>query len=246
MYTLRAAILAAGQGTRLLPLTATMPKCLLRVGSRSIIEHELNGLLELGVSEVLILTGFQADALEEQLGAQFGKMTLRYARAANFRTANNAATLQLAADFLGRGGILLEGDVVWGRNCQQRLSSCLHAASSGITWMASPFQAGQDGSVLVTAAGGQVRSMEIVRPGSTLPPGQLWKSGGLLLLDEPAAQCLFRHLDAEDPVTTAKYFDVVIAEHIADFSIRVLPIDAGDWAEIDTADDLRRAAEVMP
>ncbi len=241
----RATILAAGQGTRLLPLTATIPKCLMQVASRSIIEHELNGLLGLGISETLILTGFQAEEIEKRLGAKFGTMTLHYARAPHFRTSNNAATLQLASDFLSQGGILVEGDVVWGRDCQQRLSSHLSTVQNGIAWMASPFETGMDGSVLVADLDRRVHSMEIVRANSALPLGHLWKSGGLLILEESAAKRLFLHLSGENPITTTKYFDIVIAEHISDFSIRILPIKADDWAEIDTIDDLHRAINVM-
>jgi L-glutamine-phosphate cytidylyltransferase len=245
MHHLRATILAAGQGSRLLPLTATTPKCLLPVAGRAIIEHELNGLAEAGVSETLILTGFQAEEIENKLGSRHGSMALHYIRAPHYRTTNNTATLQLAADFLHRGGILLEGDVIWGRSCQQRLVSRLAIAPAGITWMASPFQTGMDGSVLVTRPDDRVHSMEIVHPGSALPAGKLWKSGGLLILDEASAKTLFSHIRSEDPTSTNKYFDCVIADHISDFNIRILHIEADNWAEIDTADDLQRAGTVL-
>lgn len=60
---MKALILAAGRATRLHPLTADTPKCLLDVGGRSLLEYQLDALAGSGVAEVLIVTGHRADAI---------------------------------------------------------------------------------------------------------------------------------------------------------------------------------------
>ena len=60
-------ILSAGQGKRLLPATADVPKCLLRVGHRSILERQLRALSEAGVKRGVVVTGFGADKVAEHL-----------------------------------------------------------------------------------------------------------------------------------------------------------------------------------
>ncbi|OYY60716.1 MAG: nucleotidyltransferase, partial [Burkholderiales bacterium 28-67-8] len=63
----RALILGAGQGSRLLPLTEKMPKCLLDLCGRSMLEWQLRGLAENGVPEVVVVTGFHPELVEAEL-----------------------------------------------------------------------------------------------------------------------------------------------------------------------------------
>lgn len=58
-----AVILAAGRGNRLLPLTQDRPKCMLEVGGRSILEHQLQALRLAGVPALQIVTGHGADVV---------------------------------------------------------------------------------------------------------------------------------------------------------------------------------------
>jgi len=51
---MRAMILAAGLGKRMLPLTATVPKPLLKVGDKTLIEHQIDKLVAGGVSGIVI------------------------------------------------------------------------------------------------------------------------------------------------------------------------------------------------
>lgn len=58
-------ILAAGYGTRLKPLTDTIPKALVKVGGTPMIELVLNRLKSFGISEIVINTHHFADKMEE-------------------------------------------------------------------------------------------------------------------------------------------------------------------------------------
>jgi choline kinase len=56
-------ILAAGQGTRLLPLTAERPKCMVPLAGRPLIEWQLGAARAAGADEIVLVTGYRADAL---------------------------------------------------------------------------------------------------------------------------------------------------------------------------------------
>ena len=58
-----AILLAAGLGSRLLPLTADRPKCLIEVGGRTILEHQVEALRSAGVEQVTIVGGYRFDRL---------------------------------------------------------------------------------------------------------------------------------------------------------------------------------------
>jgi choline kinase len=66
---LKAIILNAGQGKRLLPLTQNVPKCLLRLGGCTVLEWQLRMLAVAGVDRVVVVAGFGAVAVERQLAA---------------------------------------------------------------------------------------------------------------------------------------------------------------------------------
>lgn len=65
---MRAMILAAGRGDRLRPLTDTVPKPLVEVGGKTLIEHHLDTLAAAGFREVVINQGHLGDLLPEKLG----------------------------------------------------------------------------------------------------------------------------------------------------------------------------------
>lgn len=68
MSDLRAVIVAAGQGTRLAPLTDDMPKCFLPVGGRPLIEYSLQTLAHCGIEQIAIVVGYLKDQFPARLG----------------------------------------------------------------------------------------------------------------------------------------------------------------------------------
>jgi UDP-N-acetylglucosamine diphosphorylase / glucose-1-phosphate thymidylyltransferase / UDP-N-acetylgalactosamine diphosphorylase / glucosamine-1-phosphate N-acetyltransferase / galactosamine-1-phosphate N-acetyltransferase len=65
---MKAVILAAGKGTRMGGLTSEIPKPMLRVHGKPILEHIINGLKRAGISEFFIVTGWHAEIVENYFG----------------------------------------------------------------------------------------------------------------------------------------------------------------------------------
>lgn len=61
---MRVIILAAGQGTRLRPLTNERPKCLVELDGRTLIERQLEVMRAVGLEDIAIVGGYRADCLE--------------------------------------------------------------------------------------------------------------------------------------------------------------------------------------
>ena len=61
---MKAIILAAGQGTRLRPLTDYKPKCMVELAGKPLLEHQLEVLGAAGISDVHVVAGYMADQLE--------------------------------------------------------------------------------------------------------------------------------------------------------------------------------------
>src|SRR5438067_3173607 len=99
----RAVILAAGRGTRMHELTADLPKPMLRVGGRPILEIVLDRLIEAGYSEALVVTGYRAESIENYF--QGFRLPLRFVRQSPIDGTAKAALL--AREFVGADDFLL-------------------------------------------------------------------------------------------------------------------------------------------
>jgi UDP-N-acetylglucosamine diphosphorylase / glucose-1-phosphate thymidylyltransferase / UDP-N-acetylgalactosamine diphosphorylase / glucosamine-1-phosphate N-acetyltransferase / galactosamine-1-phosphate N-acetyltransferase len=112
MYGMKAVILAAGKGTRMRELTNDVPKPMLKVQGKPILEHIVQGLMTTGIREFCIITGYRADVVESffQDGSKWGAK-ITYARQVVQDGTGKAP--ELAKPFVGSDTFLLTyGDIL--------------------------------------------------------------------------------------------------------------------------------------
>ena len=73
-----AVVLAAGEGTRLRPLTKNRPKPMLPAGTKPILERVLEGLIDAGIDEVTIVVGYRRDRVQSHFGSSYRDASLSY------------------------------------------------------------------------------------------------------------------------------------------------------------------------
>jgi L-glutamine-phosphate cytidylyltransferase len=128
---MKAIILSAGQGGRLLPLTETRPKCLLSLGDVTIIEHQIDRLNECGISDISIVTGFAAGTVEEALRSLPAHLAMpQTIFNPFFNVADNLASCWMARDHMQTDFLLLNGDTVFESAVCEKL---MRAPSAPIT-----------------------------------------------------------------------------------------------------------------
>lgn len=109
---MKAVILAAGKGTRMRELTQDVPKPMLRVQGRPILEHILEGLKAAGIAEVCIITGWRAEAIEGHFG-DGDRLGLRIGYARQEVQDGTGRAPEYARAFVGRDEFLLTyGDIL--------------------------------------------------------------------------------------------------------------------------------------
>lgn len=110
---MKAMILAAGLGTRLRPLTDTLPKPLIEAGGKSLIGWHLEKLAALGVRDIVINHAWLGDVLEEKLGdgAAFG-VRIVYSRE-GMPPLETAGGIRHALPLLGGEPFLLVNGDIW-------------------------------------------------------------------------------------------------------------------------------------
>src|SRR4051812_30966027 len=71
---MRAIILAAGEGSRLRPLTADKPKPMIRIANKPIIQHAIEALVDQGVKDVTMVVGYHREKVQShfQDGRRYG------------------------------------------------------------------------------------------------------------------------------------------------------------------------------
>ena len=73
-----AVVLAAGEGIRLRPLTANRPKPMLPAGTRPILEHVLNALIDANVDDIHLVVGYQANRVRSHFGPTYRGVPIEY------------------------------------------------------------------------------------------------------------------------------------------------------------------------
>jgi N-acetyl-alpha-D-muramate 1-phosphate uridylyltransferase len=110
---MRAMILAAGRGERMRPLTDDVPKPLLPVGGRPLIEHQLVALSQAGIREIVINLAWRGAQLREALGdgARFG-VRIEYSDEGGAALETGGGIFQ-ALPLLGSGPFLVVSGDIW-------------------------------------------------------------------------------------------------------------------------------------
>jgi dTDP-glucose pyrophosphorylase len=109
---MKAVILAAGKGTRMRELTASVPKPMLKVHGKPILEHIVSGIIEAGIRNFCIITGYQAETIENHFG-DGSKWEARMHYVRQLVQDGTGKAPELAKDFLGGDDFLLTyGDIL--------------------------------------------------------------------------------------------------------------------------------------
>ncbi|MFA5585908.1 MAG: NTP transferase domain-containing protein [Saccharofermentanales bacterium] len=103
----RAVVLAAGFGARMVPITLSTPKPLIRIRGVRIIDTLLDAVTEAGIREIVLVRGYLADQFDQLLEKY---PTIRFLDNPDYKETNNISSLLRARDFL-RSAYILEADL---------------------------------------------------------------------------------------------------------------------------------------
>jgi len=125
---MKAIILAAGTASRLRPLTLHTPKCLLKVGERTLLQRSMDALIKAGIREFCIVTGYLHEQIENFVSQTYGEsINVCFIHNKDYETTNNIYSLWLArpeAD--GQEVLLLDSDLLYDGQIVERVLADSH------------------------------------------------------------------------------------------------------------------------
>ena len=112
---MKAVILAAGMASRLRPLTEHTPKCLLKVGERSLLQRSIDALKNNGILDYVIVTGYLHEMIKTFVAEEYGSsINVTFIQNELFDSTNNIYSLWLARpEAEGEEILLLDSDLLY-------------------------------------------------------------------------------------------------------------------------------------
>lgn len=128
---MKAVILAAGIAARLRPLTDNTPKCLLKIGGKTILERTLDNLLFYNLNDIVIVTGYLKVQIERFVAEHYPKINVKYIYNDKYDSTNNIYSLWMTKDLVTDSEmIMLDSDILFDKKILEKLiesgySNCL-------------------------------------------------------------------------------------------------------------------------
>jgi len=110
---MQAIILAAGLAKRLRPLTDDTPKCLLKIGGKTILEMTLNNVLKNSINDIVMVTGFREEMIKDYIGLNFPGLNITYLTNSDYENNNNSYSLWMTKNYIRGNCILLDSDILF-------------------------------------------------------------------------------------------------------------------------------------
>ena len=243
---MKAIIVAAGPGSRLMPITNEKPKCLLDVGGKTILERALEALGENGVEDIVVVKGYKSHLINYP--------DVTYCHNPEFRKNNILRSLFYAEDEMNDDFIFSYSDIVYSREIVAKLigSETDVALIVDVNWIQT--YEGRDQHPISEAELVKVENGKVVKIGKEVvkPEEAHGEFIGLAKFTKSGAETMkaaYRRVSEDhcaSPFQNAASLDKAymtdMLQELVDDGLLVQSVDIeGGWVEIDTPQDLERA-----
>jgi L-glutamine-phosphate cytidylyltransferase len=236
---MKAIILAAGKGARLNEIAGDLPKCLVKVGGLTLIEHQIHALRSSGIDEIIVVVGHGADRVRETCGDD-----IAYVENTRYSQTNSLFSLWLARDHLLDGFVVLNADVLFHPQLLIDLLTARYEDALLVAYTDETMPELGEEEMKVKVRGGRVADISKTMNARKADGENV----GIVKFGPTGAATLVEKLDsvvasgAHRDWAPRAFREFALARPLYAISTRGFP-----WIEIDFPDDYRRAVtEVMP
>ena len=221
---MQAVVLAAGEGTRMRPLTENTPKPMLPVADRPLVAHTADTAIEAGAEELIFVVGYEAAAVRDYFGEEYRGVPVSFA--VQEEQLGTADAVNAASEYLDGPFAVLNGDNLYD---ETSLSALFDAAPSiGAYRVSDPSNYG-----VLSTAGNRVTDI-IEKPDD--PPTELANAGAYVFPAEARDW-----LDVEMSDRGEREITDVVARVIAEHTVTAVEVDR--WLDVGRPWELLAANE---
>lgn len=231
---MKGVILAAGNGSRLGPLTANVPKALLEVAGRPLIDYTLDAMQAAGIGEVVVVSGYLAETLEDDLRERWDGLPISFVRNPDYHRANGYSLRRARRAIGGDSFVLTMADHMLSTDLVRRLvdgSGCRDSVA--IDYGPKDLDCIAEATrVLVNEDNYIVAISKELDPWSGLDAGAFYLT--------PAV------FEAMDDLPDDSQLSAILQRHIAlGCPLRAVDITGAFWMDVDTVADYALAQSLM-
>ncbi len=234
---MKAIFLAAGMGNRF--GKSNLPKPLLKVGGKTIIEHSLDSVIkEGGVEDIAIVTGHLGEKIKKTLGPKYLGVPLTYIENTQYQTTDSMHSLYLARNFCDRDVIILESDLVY----DSGLSKIITESPYPNALVVSNLTNSGDEVLVSSVNGNSIRDI-----GKNIKRENIvGEFIGISRLSKPFLDKLFPFFE-KYYIGKKVYCENVFYESVKQTKefLKLIHVPNLIWTEIDTKSDLKKARKIF-
>ncbi|EFK10710.1 nucleotidyltransferase family protein [delta proteobacterium NaphS2] len=233
-------ILSAGQGKRLLPLTAETPKCLLPIQKKTLIEWQIDALHQCGVDKIIVVTGYHGEKVKAVLQRSYGSGRIKTCYNRAYATTDNLVSCWAARHEMDEDFILLNGDTLFETDIPKRLFASPDRPVTVVVDHKDLYDA-DDMKV-------EMEGRRLVKIGKDIPHDKVQGESIGMILFRGEGPMLFRNALKKalgDPMAGGKWYLSVIDEMARVMPVWTCSITGLRWCEVDYTADLEQADRVV-
>lgn len=239
MY-MKAIILSAGQGKRLLPLTARLPKCLLEVKGKSLLEWQVSVLQSCGINTITVVTGYGADEVVALLRRNSSLHSVQTLYNPDYPISDNLVSCWKVREQMQDDFVLLNGDNLFEAAVLKKL---LATPETPITVTINHKDRYDADDMKVSLAGTQLTKI-----GKTLSAGETHGESIGMILFRGIGPKVFTEALAHaisQPQAAHRWYLSVIDAIAQKKTVQTCSIEGLQWCEVDCPADLIHADSVV-
>jgi choline kinase len=229
-----AVLLAAGRGRR---LEAPEPKCLLKVGGKTLLERHIAAMTAAGITSLVVVVGYEQHQIRDALDRLAPELPIEVVENKDF-VRGSIVSLQRGLPALRRdGGLFMDADVIYPSALLRRLVTSKHDNCVLVDPRSS--ETGEEMMVGITA--GRVRAIaRRVTPLGTWD--QIGESVGFAKVGPAGADVMGRIIDAEVAAGRLdQEYEAAMNVAFGEVPWGFEPVGEVEWTEIDFAEDVEKA-----
>ncbi len=239
---MKAIILAAGVGSRIRPLTNNCPKCLLKIGGKTILEMMISHIHDCGISEIVFVLGYLQEQIKDYVKAKFPNLNAHFVTNDKYTETNTGFSLMLTKDFIRNSGFVkFDADVVFDIEILKKLIECEYASCLCIDK-----DINLDAEEIKVIIDDQNR---VIKASKTVnPQNAVGESIGIEKISSETAKLLFAELEImmADEKKHQEYYEGAYERLIEkNVHFHALDISGFRWTEIDTKKDFITAERIF-